>query len=185
MTILTTPRLILRPLTLDDLPDKHAMEQHPEWYEFQGFVRLPDGSKRPRTLAESRRMLEWRIAEFTNQGFGQWAVTSSDTVQFLGWAGLQYYLLDHGSYATPEIEMFYGLARQHWGRGIITEASGELLRFGFTTLKLRRITSCANRGNLHSINVMRRVGMRIEDHPGEPESVLGIIDRPTALERDV
>lgn len=180
MTILTTSRLLLRPISLDDLDAKFAISQHPDVYQFDGFVRLENEQKRPRTRDEWRIKLEQRVAEFALQGFGQWAMVLQETGVFIGWAGLQFYLLDAGSSSTPEIELFYGQSRSYWGKGYATEACQALIQYGFTTLKLCRITSVAARENLHSLNVMRRVGMRLEDHPSEPENMLGILDNPGA-----
>lgn len=178
MTVLETPRLLLRPMTLDDLREKFTIGQHPDVYRFDGFVLLENGQKRPRTREETQHKMEQRIAEFALQGFGQWAMVLRETASFIGWAGLQFYLLDSGTFSTPEIELFYGQARPYWGKGLATEACQAVIHHAFTTLKLRRITSCAARENVHSINVMRRVGMRIEDHPSEPESTLGILENP-------
>jgi RimJ/RimL family protein N-acetyltransferase len=163
---------------MDDLDAKYALGLDPDVYRFDGFVRLENGQKRPRTREEARQKLEQRVAEFALQEFGQWAMELRETNAFIGWSGLQFYLLDSGVFSTPEIELFYGQARPYWGQGLATEACQALIQYGFTTLKLRRITSVAARENVHSINVIRRVGMRIEDHPSEPESVLGVLENP-------
>lgn len=178
MFALKTERLLIRPLTMVDLAAKHAMEQHPDVYRYNGFVRLEDGSKRARTVEETRWHLERRIAEYELQGFGQMALELKGTGAFVGWAGLQFYLLDQGTYSTPEIELFYGLVREYWGQGLITEAGRALIRYGFETLRLPRITSVAFRENVRSANVMRRVGMTIGAHPTSEDEVLGIIEHP-------
>lgn len=178
MLTLETERLFLRPWTLADLAAKHAMDQHPDVYRYNGFARREDGSKRARTLEETRWHLERRIAEFELQGFGQMALELKPARSFAGWAGLQFYLLDHGTHRTPEIELFYGLARASWGRGLATEAGQALIRYGFATLKLPRITSVASRENTPSANVMRRVGMTVGEHPMDAGEVLGVIENP-------
>lgn len=178
MFALKTERLLIRPLTMGDLAAKHAMEQHPDVYRYNGYVRLEDGSKRERTLEETRWHLERRIAEYELQGFGQMALELTGTSEFVGWAGLQFYLLDQSAYSTPEIELFYGLVREHWGQGLITEAGRTLIHYGFETLRLPRITSVAFRENVRSVNVMRRVGMTVGAHPISEDEVLGIIEHP-------
>ncbi|MEO7019577.1 MAG: GNAT family N-acetyltransferase [Ktedonobacteraceae bacterium] len=178
MVMLETSRLLLRPIAIENLQEKYLIGRHPDYYEFDGFERLPDGSKRSRTLEETRKKLEERIGEFALQGFGQWAVVLKETRAFIGWAGLQFYLLDHGTYSTPEIELFYGLSRVYWGQGLITEASGKLVHYGFHTLKLQRITGCTARQNFRSQAVMKRMGMTVGAHPSESESLLGVLDNP-------
>jgi RimJ/RimL family protein N-acetyltransferase len=184
MLTLETERLTLRPWTLADLAAKHAMDQHPDIYRYNGFVRREDGTQRARTLEETRWHLERRIAEFELQGFGQLALELKPAGTFVGWAGLQFYLLDHGEYSTPEIELFYGLARAYWGQGLATEAGKALIRYGFETLKLPRITSVASRENMPSASVMRRVGMTVGDHPTDAGEVLGVIENPRLAEAD-
>ncbi len=178
MTTLDTPRLFLRPFTPDDADAKYEIDRQAAVHRYQGFVREANGSTRGRTPQETRRALLRRIGAFELEGFGQWAAVSKESDWLIGWAGLQFYLLDHGPYSTPEIELFYGLSQEYWGRGFITEAGTELLRHGFQTLKVHRITSVAYRDNTRSLNVMRRLGMRIDDHPSDPDSMLGVIDNP-------
>ena len=182
MFTLETERLLLRPLTMADLDSMYSMQLHPDVFQYNGFVRLPDGTKRARTRDEIRERLEWRIGEFNLQGFGQMALTYKPGGAFVGWAGLQFYLLDHGAYSTPEIEFFYGLAREHWGQGLVTEAGTALIRYGFESLKLPRITSVAFRENVRSANVMRRAGMTVAPHPSNADEVLGLIQNPRAAE---
>jgi ribosomal-protein-alanine N-acetyltransferase len=92
MTVLETPRLLLRPIQLEDAQAQYEIRQHPDVYEFDGHVLLPDGSKRPKTLEEIHEQLEKRVGEFGIQGFGMWAVTLKENKAFVGWAGLQFYM---------------------------------------------------------------------------------------------
>ena len=50
-----------------------------------------------------------------------------------------------------EMEIGYALAQQYWGKGIITEAVKEIIKFGFEKLKLiATITSRCNPVNIGS-----------------------------------
>lgn len=178
MTVLETPRLLLRPLRRDDLQTFYEIRQHPDVYQFDGFILLPHGKKRSRTLDETRERLEWRIGEFALQGFGMWAVVLKETDTMVGWAGLQFYLLEYTTHNMPEIELFYGLSRACWGQGIIHEACQKLIDYSFKTLKLTRITSVIHYDNARSLAVARRNRMRIVDHPTQSQHALGILDNP-------
>lgn len=178
MTLIETPRLLLRPMHINDLQAKYEIDQHPDVYRFQGFVYLPGGQQRARTLEETREKLEQRIGEFALQGFGMWAMVLKESNTFVGWSGLQFYLLECGSYSTPEIELFYGQSRDYWGLGLVHEACQHLIDYGFKTLKLPRITSVVHRDNMRSLNVARRNGMHFVDHPTEQHNLLGILDNP-------
>jgi RimJ/RimL family protein N-acetyltransferase len=63
------------------------------------------------------------------------------------------------------------------------EATSEVARYAFETLKLRRITSVCLRENERSANVMSRVGMTVGPHPGNPgREMFGSLDNPAANE---
>ncbi len=173
---LETERLTVCPLEMGDLNDYVAMMEHPEVYSMMGFGIMPDGRKRARTLEEWRPRFEYRIAQFDWEGFGEWAVVMKVSGAFVGMVGLQFYLLDQGTVATPEIELFYGLKREWWDQGIMQEATSAVVRYAFETLKLRRLTSVCYRENLRPDNVMRRVGMTVGSHPGNPDGeMLGVL----------
>lgn len=181
MATLETPRLILRPLAADDLSDFVEMLSHPDVYPMMGFARTQDGGKRARMLEEWRPRFAYRTAQFEWEGFGEWAIVWRETGAFVGVVGLQFYLLDQGNIATPEVELFYGLKRAWWDKGIMKEATGEVVRYAFETLKLRRVTSVCLRENERSANVMRRVGMTVGPHPGNPDGeMLGSLDNLAA-----
>lgn len=74
--------------------------------------------------------------------------------------------------------MFYKLGRDYWGKGYATEAAQAVVRYAFEELRLSRIVSHANRDNHHSVALMRRVGMMIEDDPLYPSEVMGTLDHP-------
>ena len=56
-------------------------------------------------------------------------------------------------------EITYSLHPDHWGRGIATEAAGELLRLGFAGHGLHRIYGTCDPRNIASGKVMRKLGM--------------------------
>lgn len=181
MTTLETTRLILRPLEMGDLPDFVEMMAHPDVFPMMGFARTPEGGKRARTLEEWRPRFEYRIAQHEWEGFGEWAIVLRATGAFVGVVGLQFYLLDRGAMATPEIELFYGLKREWWDMGIMKEATTEVVRYAFESFKLQRISSVCFRENERSANVMRRVGMIVGPHPGNPDGeMFGYLDNPAA-----
>ncbi|MEX0742540.1 MAG: GNAT family N-acetyltransferase [Phycisphaeraceae bacterium] len=59
-------------------------------------------------------------------------------------------------------ELGYWIGHPYWGRGYATEATAELLRFGFTTLGLHRIFAHYFATNSASGRVMQKLGMQQE-----------------------
>ncbi len=56
-------------------------------------------------------------------------------------------------------DLGYSLAREHWGRGLITEAVREVITYGFGVLGLERIEAWADIRNVGSWRVMEKCGM--------------------------
>jgi RimJ/RimL family protein N-acetyltransferase len=59
-------------------------------------------------------------------------------------------------------ELGWILHKNYWKHGYGTELGGELIRFGFETLKLRRLTAPCAAINYGSCRLMERNGMRRE-----------------------
>src|SRR5918992_3790207 len=123
-----TTLLRLRAFTPDDLDDLFLVFGDAEVMRY-----ITNG--KPRSLEETRKGLLRTIEGWQGRGFGLWAVTIEGSERVLGYCGLIY--LDD----TPEIEIAYGLAKAHWGKGYATEAARAALGFGFEKLKLERIVA--------------------------------------------
>lgn len=59
-------------------------------------------------------------------------------------------------------ELGYWLGVAYWGKGYATEASRELIRYGFEDLKLHRIFASHFKHNPASGNILRKLGMKYE-----------------------
>jgi len=56
----------------------------------------------------------------------------------------------------------YDLAREHWGKGIGSEAVREILRFGFERMGLNRIGAETIEDNLESRRMLEKLGFVLE-----------------------
>jgi ribosomal-protein-alanine N-acetyltransferase len=108
----------------------------------------------PSSKAQALAALSKYLHRWQTHDFGLWAVRFKDDPTLLGWCGLDF--LD----TTAEIEVGYGLARSHWGRGVSTEAARASLEFGFEHLDLDRIVAVARPENTASRHVMEKLGMK-------------------------
>jgi len=59
-------------------------------------------------------------------------------------------------------ELGYWLGKPYWGKGYATEASREMIRYGFEDLGLHRIFATHFKHNPASGRVLKKVGMRYE-----------------------
>ena len=74
-----------------------------------------------------------------------------------------------------DAELTYALGRPYWNKGYATEMGKAMIAYGFEKLGIGRIIQGVNSKNLNSINLMRRLGFRIENciYPG---GVVGILE---------
>jgi RimJ/RimL family protein N-acetyltransferase len=102
-------------------------------------------------------------------GFHPWLWTPSQKALF--WPQLFRIpeATDEYVHTSFELSILYGLSNKHRGQGYATEAANALIEYAFDTLQVRRVFADTNRSNVGSINVMKRVGMRIAYHPTRPD----------------
>ena len=133
-----TERLVLRPITMDDVELLLDLDSDPE------VMRYLTGG-RPSTRAEVEIVVAGSI------GY-RWIAHDRATGDFVGWFGL---------YPSPDgdLELGYRLRRDAWGRGLATEGSRALLAHAFDELHATRVFAQTMAVNTRSRAVMERLGM--------------------------
>lgn len=145
--IIETQRLYLRTFTVDDAGLILALNGDPAVTEYTG-----DGIV---DLEQARAVLTGNILpQYTLFNCGRWAVHLKQSGEFIGWCGLK------NRPERQEIDLGYRFLREAWGQGFATESAAACLRYGFETLKLRRIVGRAMPANQGSIQVLEKIGMR-------------------------
>jgi RimJ/RimL family protein N-acetyltransferase len=161
--LLSTERLVLRPVTADDHAALLAHWTQPDVRRF-----LFDGAAL--SAAEVAETIEESIGDFAARGFGVWLIelrsaaasgtrvvsTATGLVGtaagLVGTAGLRP-LGDSG------LEIFYSLAPGAWGHGYATEAARAVVEYGLGQLGLPEILAEVDEGNAASVAVVKRLGM--------------------------
>lgn len=161
--VLTTPRLLLRPLTVDDAAAFTRMNADPEVMRH-----FPS----PLTAQESSKLLERLMAHHATEGFGWLAVSERTTHEFVGCVGLQRVTFEAAF--TPCVDLGWRLDRSHWGKGLATEAAGAVANWAFGPLGLDAVVAFSFVHNIPSRRVMEKLGMTREpnfdfEHPRLPE----------------
>ena len=64
--------------------------------------------------------------------------------------------------------MLFAVAPSHWGRGYATEATREVLRYGFEQCGLRRVVATTDTPNQRSVRVLQRLGLFFEKRRERP-----------------
>lgn len=139
---LETERLLLRPLTPDDFDAVHSWAGNPENTRYMAWG--PNNEEETRAfLASAQAGKDFAVVlKATNAVIGSCGVypDSENDTGVIGWI----------------------LHKDYWKRGYGTELGGELIRYGFEDLKLRRIYAPCAAVNYGSYRVMERNGMRRE-----------------------
>ena len=181
MQTLQTKRLLIRRFSIDDLETVHQILD-PEMQWDGANVSL---EQRRQDLQYNIKLAEWndgsrlfgyrgiflKVAEHLVGlcGFHPWLWTPSQKALF--WPELFRVpeTADEYAHASFELSILYGLSNKHRGQGYATEAANALMKYAFDTLQVKRVFADTNRSNVGSINVMKRVGMRIARHPTRPD----------------
>ena len=96
------------------------------------------------------------MALFQSHGFGQWAVFDRGAEELIGFCGYRFF------HEPPELQLLYGLAPSHWGRGLATEAARAMIAYGFEQLEFDEVVGSTDYANHASVRVMEKCGMSFE-----------------------
>ena len=149
--ILTTERLLLRDFVEADWEAVLAYQQDPLYLRYNEWT--------SRTAAEVRDFVQMFLdqqKQVPRIKF-QFAVTLKSTGQLIGNCGVR-----RDSPDAYEGDMGYELDPTQWGKGYATEAARAVMRFGFTELKLHRISAYCVAENTGSARVLEKLGMQQE-----------------------
>jgi ribosomal-protein-alanine N-acetyltransferase len=162
-THLETERLLLRPFDLRDTESLHGILRQEEVTRY-----LPEDVM---SLEEVKRIVAW-LTECYQKNTPEHivkltlAVVWKEDQRIIGWCGL-----GPLEFNPREIEIYYGLSKEYWGKGIATEAAQAMLRYAFDTIKLDKIVAVTHPENIASVKIIEKMGMisgkRIESLPAE------------------
>ncbi|MCR2803483.1 GNAT family N-acetyltransferase [Paenibacillus soyae] len=162
--ILRTDRLILRPFRKEDARDMLHYLSDPEVMKHYGMA--PFSAEE-----EACEEVDW-YDSLLEKGTGiRWALTLGEDAPVIGSCG--YHQLDR---RHNRAELGYELAREHWGRGLMSEALRAILAYGYGELGLNRIQALVEPANAASTAMLRKLGFREEGVLAEYEYTLGKYD---------
>jgi ribosomal-protein-alanine N-acetyltransferase len=149
---LETNRLILRPLAESDAANIYAYAKNPNVSKY--------------TLWEPHRSIDDSLDYITNYAFGYYKEgipepfgialkTAPDRI--IGTVGCFWVSRD-----AKSMELAYALDEQHWNKGLVPEACGEVMEYCFDHFGLKRIQARCKPENTASARVMQKIGMTYE-----------------------
>lgn len=149
-----TARLLLTPMTRDELNEwTRLVFADPDVMRYHNKSSLPPDERAAKNLARHN-------ANWSERGFGGLVIRDRTDGTLLG----DVYLGPADE--AGDIELGYSVGKEFWGRGIATEASRAMVRFGFEVSGLSRIAGFVIPANVGSWRVLEKCGFVFErkDH---------------------
>jgi RimJ/RimL family protein N-acetyltransferase len=158
--MLTTPRLVLVPITMDDAEFFYGIVGHPV------EVRDESDEMRARTV-ELREVMELFVSDWERDGFGYHSVRLAEAPdEVIGIAGLRHYVIDD----VASLNICYYLRPDVYGRGIAFEATQAAIdaRHAYGAAGELPVVALIPDGNEPSQQLAEKLGLRWE--PGRRDS---------------
>ena len=148
---ITTDRLLLRDFLATDWAETLAYQRDPRYLRLYPWT--------DRAEAEVKDFIQGFIdqqEELSRRKF-QLAIVLPESGRLIGNCGLR--RKQHNDW---EADIGFELSPDFWGRGFATEAGKTMVEFGFSELKLHRISSWCIADNAASSRVLEKLGLRLE-----------------------
>lgn len=146
--IIETPRLGLRPWTMNDLEimsqintDERVMEYFPN----------------TQSVNVTRKFIEIQQRSQAEEGYCFFATESLAQREFIGFIGIKKFNFEVDF--APGVEIGWRLGFDHWGKGFATEGAKAVLKFAFEEKRIPEIWSFTTLNNQKSESVMKKIGM--------------------------
>lgn len=152
MFTLETERLTLRDWKRSDWKDAHEYAKDPEVSKYMMWG--------PNTERETKDFIDMAVELALvkpRRGY-ELAIHLHEANKIIGGCGMQ--IAQNGLSAM----IGYTLHRDHWGKGIGTEAARRLMFFGFEELGMHRMYATCDVDNQGSAHILEKLGMRREAH---------------------
>jgi len=149
--ILTTPRLILRPFSMDD-----AQAMYDNWASDPEVTRFLMWPTHPSTDVSRFVVSDW-VKHYAEPDYYQWAIVPAELGQPIGSIAA----VEHDD-RVGKAHIGYCIGRDWWHRGYMSEALQAVMDFLFDEVGYERIDSRHDPRNPHSGAVMRKCGMKFE-----------------------
>lgn len=145
MHILTTDSFHLRQFQLRDLAFLTELMTDQLIMQFTGFRSI-----------QSSEQISTHLKKYTTEDqipFGVWAAIDTKTDEGIGWFMLK-------KTEAPFPELGFMTRRKFWNRGMTTQISQEILKYGLTQQNCHKIVARTDTQNIASQSVLLKIGMQ-------------------------
>ena len=152
MPTLKTERLTLRPMRVADAEEMYRYAKRSDVTEY--LLWYPHASQ-----SYTENYLRYIEHRYRIGDFYDWAVVENQSERMIGTCGFTRFDCPHNIG-----EIGYVLSPEVHGKGFGTEAASRVLAFGFEELRLHRIEVKFMEGNVASLRVAEKLGMKFEGY---------------------
>ncbi len=160
--IVETPRLILRPFTMEDAPAVVRFGSDNQTQELTGDIGIYTIEKAQEIISDV-----W-FKEYAQYGYARMALVVKATNEVIGFSGLKHLPV----LGAPDLG--YRFLPDYWGQGLATEAGKAILDWGFKTFEFDKIVAFSFAFNFGSLGVLRKLGfnyLKHDHYPGEQNGI--------------
>jgi [ribosomal protein S5]-alanine N-acetyltransferase len=149
---LETERLVLREIVSADAEDLFHIFSDEETMRYWSCL--------PYTSVDQAHRLIEGLAKVRLAGAGiNWAITLRGDERLIGKCGYNEWRKAH-----RRGDISYIVAREKRGKGVVSEALGAMLDYGFDHMNLHSVEAGVTPGNEASTRMLQRLGFRLEGH---------------------
>ena len=151
-TTVTTERLVLRQITVDDANEMFALRSNPEIMKY-----IP--REMPKTVEDAIKHIAFMEDLYQKNECMNWAICLKEDNVLIGNIG--YFRMQAENHRA---EIGYMLSTDFHGKGIMQEALSAILKFGFDEIKLHSIEAVTDPENFSSWMLLEKNGFTREGH---------------------
>ncbi|RLQ91083.1 GNAT family N-acetyltransferase [Falsibacillus albus] len=147
---LDTEHLKLRQINMEDAPKMYAnfsLDEVTKYYDLETF----------QSIEQAEQLIQKLLRGFAAGKQIRWAITIKPHHELIGTIGFHEIEREH-----RKAEIGYEIHPDFWGRGIVTEAIKEIVRFGFEEMDLNRMEAFYDPENIASQKVLHKNGFVFE-----------------------
>lgn len=149
--IIETERLVLRRFETYDV--ENVFENWASDEEVQSLYSEPVYQN----IEEVKELINKYIDNYKSSSYYRWAIILKDNNQCIG--QIAYFMVNEKNHFA---ELEYCIGREFQGFGFATEATKEVIRFGFKKMNLHKVQICHKEMNEKSKNVIKKCGLTYE-----------------------
>lgn len=147
-TILTTNRIILRELSVDDIDELCRIYSELKTIQFLDTMLIDPILEKEKHIAYIKNMYQL-------YGFGLWGVFRKEDNRLIGRCGIEFKIID----GKEEYEIGYLIANEYQRQGYGSEAADAVIKYCFEELQIPSIVAIIDKKNLPSIQLANKLNM--------------------------